>query len=331
MWSIKRTPLQILLSYRFAFGLVVFCACAFLMIQTIHRSSSSTAALGYLFIPFWALIYSTPAFLAGALLDKIKLNTLNSSHKALFLNLLGGALISLIVGGYVYFLLQGFSLSKKVLEIQNMDSADLAQTLQNSNLKNNKFILGAIASNPQTPAETLDQIAQIQNNDLHSPLGSLFFDVLGGNRKGLAVMRLVARHNNVTTETLEILAKSQDDYVLSDVVANKKISESNLRRILNKGGYLIEWGASSNPSTPSELLAILAKSSNEYTRANVARNPNTRSSDLTLLSEDANWNVRGQVALNPSSSLETVAKLSKDLDERVRRYALERSQKMDSK
>jgi hypothetical protein len=63
--------------------------------------------------------------------------------------------------------------------------------------------------------------------------------------------------------------------VLGDTARSPKLSEATLRKLATRGGYLIEWGLSANPRTPGDILAKLAESDDEYTRANVAANPGT--------------------------------------------------------
>ncbi len=151
-------------------------------------------------------------------------------------------------------------------------------------------------------------------------MGSLF-PMLGENRKGLAVMRLVARHPNVEVETLVRLAASADDYVLGDVVMNSKTPLEILRKAHRKGGYLIEWGLAYNPKCPADILSALAESSNEYTRSPVAKNPGTPLEQVRMLARDPVWHVRRAAAYHPSVPDDLLEELVQDPDEHVRRSA----------
>ncbi len=314
--------------YGFVFGAIGFVVSTLLMIAAINRSTSSTAAIGYIFMPFWALIYSIPAFITGFSIGYLRKVWLSEIHKFTFPIIIAGVVAVGTTGFCAHFFWNGILLSKKIHQISAMDTIELSQTLDHLDLGKNKYVLGAIAQNLQATPAILHQIAKTQDNELHRGMGSMFFDLLGNNRKGLAVMRLVARHPNVAEETLEILAGSHDEYVLADVASNKKLPEATLRKISDKGGYLIEWGISYNRKAPKDLLTKLSRSTNEDTRANVAGNPNTSAEDLIFLSLDKEWYVRGNVALNPTTSKEIVLKLTNDPDDRVKRSATERSKQI---
>jgi hypothetical protein len=201
-----------------------------------------------------------------------------------------------------------------------MRAGELESVLNRADLAGNKFVLGAIALNPNATSAILHRIVSMKRPDLHERMGSLF-DVLGQNTKGLAVMRLIAMHPNTSSEDLERLAVSTNEYVLGDVAGNAKLSELTLRKLADRGGYLIEWGLAQNRSTPKDILSRLAESGNEYTRANVAANPSTPLEVLSGLSKDRIWHVRQNAALNPSTAHNTVEQLMLDSDQRVKRAA----------
>jgi len=66
------------------------------------------------------------------------------------------------------------------------------------------------------------RIAVLDAAELTERMGAVW-DVMGENRKGLAVMRLVARHPNAGSATLERLAaRPGAAYVLHEVLANPR-------------------------------------------------------------------------------------------------------------
>jgi hypothetical protein len=207
-----------------------------------------------------------------------------------------------------------------------MSETELESALDRPDLASNKFVLGAVAQNPNATAAILHRIAILQRADLHEPMGSVF-DLLGRNRNGLAVMRLVARHLNTSAEDVERLASSKNEYVLGDVAGNPKVSEQTLWKLADRaaqGVYLIEWGLARNPKAPKDVLSRLAGSSNQYARSSVAANPQTPVPALISLSSDRISQVRVGVAINPSAPRSIQEKLVKDSDEIVRRSATAR-------
>ena len=64
--------------------------------------------------------------------------------------------------------------------------------------------------------------------------------MMGNNKKGLAVMRLVALHPLVMPQSLEHIANNtSNDYVISSVVSNEKTPVYILEREVNKNNY--DW------------------------------------------------------------------------------------------
>jgi hypothetical protein len=244
-----------------------------MMAGAIARSTSSTAAIGYIFLPFFALaLFGLPFGVAGACFGYLRAKRTAGELLLKPAPVFAGVILAAVALGGVYSVREGHFLSEQVHRVSQMNPSELQDMMSSPSLGKNKYILGAIAQNPHATPDILHEIATISDPELHERMGSMF-DLLGANRKGLAVMRLVARHPNVRPDTLELLAKSTDDYVLSDVARNEKLSERTLRELSKKGGYLIEWGISANPKAPIEILARLAQSSDRVTRDNVARNP----------------------------------------------------------
>lgn len=286
----------------------------------ISNSRSSTAAIGYIFLPFIAAVAAIPCFVAGWCLGYALIwwrSSVQWRKRSAFV----AALVPVIVGLWILRTLSvGVDMTQDVHKIEHMDGGQLERVLDDPKLAHNKFILGAIAQNPKAESRTLHRIATTKLPALHERIGSPF-DVMGKNTRGLAVMRLVATHPNTAAEDLEKLAQSKNEFVLGDVASNPKLSTGTLRKLADHGGQLIEWGLARNPAAPVDLLFKLALSADEYTRAAVASNAHTAADVLRGLSVDPAWNVRGHVALNPATPTEVRETLLKDSDERVQRYA----------
>jgi hypothetical protein len=237
---------------RLGFIAAVLCFCFWCAagVLSISQSKSSTAAVGYVFLPFYAAIMAGLAFLAGW-----------------------------CVG---YFLVWYRSPAK---------------TGRRSAIAAALFPLILVA------------------------LLGWRFTTFNHRRDALAAIRLAARNANTTSQDLENLAGSTNEYVLGAVAGNPKLSKATLRKLANHGGYLVEEGLAHNPSTPQDILSRLAGSADEYTRGNVAANPNAPAEVLAALSKDVKAHVRWSVAQNPSTPQKIVDVLRGDTDETVRRLA----------
>lgn len=216
--------------------------------------------------------------------------------------------------------LHGFTVSEQVRRVERMNAAGIEAVLNQPKWAANKFVLGAVAQNPNATAADLHRIVMTGRTELYDRMGSAF-DVMGKNTKGLAVMRLVIQHPNTAPEDLERLATSKNEYILSDLAGNPKLSQATLKRLTERGGHLIEWGLARHPQTPQSSLVRFAQSSDEYTRTSVAANPCAPAEVLEALSKDQVFHIRANVAQNPPTPNRVVEQLLSDADERVSRTA----------
>ena len=249
------------------FGFIGAIANSILIVFSILRSTSSTAGIGFIFIPFYFVIAFVGFFIWGYSLGYIKTwlasATRTFNFKTILAFLVGICYAVLLFGG----LGKGLLLTSIVSQIHDMNTnQELVHTFENSCFKNNKFVLGAIAQNPVASAELLDRIAKLNDPSLRDRMGSLF-PMLGDNRKGLAVMRLVVKNPNVSAKTIEYFADtSQVDYILGDIAGNPKTSIETLQRLETKKNYLIDWGLATNLNTPPVVFRKLLDRKKYFTQ-----------------------------------------------------------------
>jgi hypothetical protein len=102
----------------------------------------------------------------------------------------------------------GKSLEAAVAEVRRMDSRDLERAFEESSFRRDKYFLGALAGHPAASAALLERIASLEDPALGQPMWSLW-DVMGDNRKGVAVMRLVEEHPNASSATVARLRRGR--------------------------------------------------------------------------------------------------------------------------
>src|SRR5574341_996693 len=168
-----------------------------------------------------------------------------------------------------------------------MNERQLELAFQESPFRRDKYFLGALAGNPVADAALLEGIAGVEDPDLYDPMWSLW-DVMGENRKGLAVMRLVARHQNVSGATLTRLeAHPASGKLITELLANPNLPAPLLAKHAGDTHYLAEWGLALNPKTPPAVMERLARGENLYARMNLAvYNQATPRRILELLAND---------------------------------------------
>jgi hypothetical protein len=89
------------------------------------------------------------------------------------------------------------------------------------------------------------------------------WNVMGENRKGLAAMRLVARHRNASAATLERLeAHPQAQELITEILANPNTPPAVMAKHYDSTHYRAEWGLAMNPKTPVPVMERLARSTN---------------------------------------------------------------------
>ncbi|MBI3305056.1 hypothetical protein HYZ80_01880 [Candidatus Parcubacteria bacterium] len=271
-------------------GVIGASIISLLIIFSIFRSTSSTAAIGFVFIP----VYFAIAFIGFSILGycvgyvKAWLGSVPRifNFKVGLAFIVSICLAIFVIGG----LGKGLLLTSITSQIRGMNTnQELLNTFDNSFFNRDKFVLGAIAQNLAASPELLDSIAKLNDLSLQNAIGSLF-PLLGDNRKGLAVMRLVVKNPNVSANTIEYLANTnQTDYVLGDIAGNSKTSIETLRRLELKKNYLIDWGLAQNQKTPSDVFSKLLEREKYFTQRTtlemLLRNPSTSPEIRTRASE----------------------------------------------
>jgi hypothetical protein len=191
--------------------------------------------------------------------------------------------LPLVVGYEVW---RGVALERAVRETRSMNASQLEENFAVSPWRRDKFFLGAIAQNQNASAALLGRIAELDDPELYEPMGSLW-DVMGENRKGLAVMRLVARNASTSGATLEKLeARAGADKLITELLANPNTPARVLAKHAGDTNYLAEWGLALNPNTPPSVMERLSRSSNLFSRMNLTYNRATPREILEHLAQD---------------------------------------------
>ena len=316
-----------------------------LYVFLILRQTSSTAAIGIIFVPLIFAVAAVAGGLCGWSLYQVvhTAEALRAGWRGVVPWLV--ATVFLVVAVYSTITLTRDLVTFQQLKSPQADARFLEQRYRTAMAAKNYFQLSAIAANPNTPPAVLLEIARSPDPGLHEKRQGLttMFD-----RDALAVVRKVLRNPNMPPEALVDLARSKNDYVLGDVAASKHATEPILRGIAGRSdSYLVRWGLATNrntprdilerlakdgdrvtaqqlaqnPSAPRPILAELAGHADEFVRRNVARNPSIDAATMERLAGDPNEMVRFYLSINTALTPEVLTTLTRDPSERVRRYA----------
>ena len=258
-----------------------------LSVKGILASGSSTAAIGFIFVPFVAIAAMVPSAVWGLAAGCVWLSLRGAQRYAPAMLMAAWAFAvagPAVIGWEIW---RGLALEHAVREAGALDARALDEALERSPWSRDKFYLGAIALRKDAGPALLDRIAAIDDPDLYEPMGSLW-DVMGENRKGIAVMRLVADHRNARGETLARLAAGPHaDKLRHELARNPNTPAGVLQRWYDSTDYLVEWGLALNPNTPPAVIERLSRSENRYTRMNLTYNKATPVPILQRLAADA--------------------------------------------
>ena len=262
-------------------------AAAVISVKGILSSASSTAAIGFIFLPFVAIAAAVPSGIWGLAVGYLvacRRGLRQAVRPVLVMAWVVALAAPAMVSWEVY---RGLSLERAVRALQPLDAQALEAALEHSTWNRNKLFLGALAQHHAAGPALLARIAAMPDPELHEAMGSAW-DVMGANRKGLAVMRLVAAHPNTEPATLERLAAStSNEYVIHDILRNPKTPAKTMAPHLESTNYLVEWALALNPITPAAVLERLSRSQDRVVRQNLTWNAATPDAMLERLAKDA--------------------------------------------
>ncbi len=294
-----------------------------LTLYGIFHSTSSTAAIGILFVPL-AMVFGGAAGAIGGFA------AFQAAHlgERMRQGVRSGAVAVASVGLLAFCLVYAFYQARRIQAFHGYQRADVAETLAVAADRNRQakdyFVLSAIAANAKTPPDALLRIAHDPDPGLHLKRHE-WIDMF--DRDQMAVMRKVVRNPNSPVEALVVLAASPDNYVLSDVCGDKRTPVGILRqRCAPSNSYLIHWSLAGNASAPADILETLPRAKDKYVAHGLAYNPNTPLPILRELAKHEDPLVRQGVAVNPSADRDLLTALSRDAVDYVSRQATGRLQ-----
>jgi hypothetical protein len=268
-------------------GIFGALAVAALSTKMILSHGSSTSGLGFIFLPLVAAAAAVPLAIWGAALGHVVLHLRGRAREPRIVFWVAVVAAAALPATVAYEVWKGMALEYAVSETRRMDARELERAFADSPWRRDKFFLGALAENAAAGPALLDGIASLEDPALFEAMWSLW-DVMGENRKGLAVMRLVARHRNAPGAALERLeAHPQAPELITEILANPSTPPAVLARHYDDTYYRAEWGLAMNPNIPRPVMDRLARSANIYARSNlVLYNPATPREILEYLAQD---------------------------------------------
>jgi hypothetical protein len=262
------------------YGLAGFFLFLLLGTYAIFQTRSSTAALGFIFLPTLALV---PGFI-GIALGKFHAGYLlaRQTHKPTLLYR-----FSMVIFGVLFlvpFIWQGYALFAILSKNKVRDNEQNRQSIAITN--NTKELDDLLARNPGDEANILSKKAT-QTNDR-------------------TILIPIAESAFASMDLLDTLSRSTDWGVVSAVVWNKNTSSKTLELIYKNHSYpsYFYMGLSSNPHTPDRILRELYKKRNENGGIawNLARNLSLPDDILNELTHESDKYVLRDILNRPHLS-----------------------------
>ena len=187
-------------------GIVGAAATAALGAKMILSHGAATAGLGFIFLPLVAAAAAVPIGIWGAALGHVVAHLRGRAPEPKFVFWVALVAAGSLPGVIAAEIWHGKSLERAVAATRGMSAHELERAFETSRFARDKYFLGALAQNPAAGPALLERIASLEDPALAEPMWSLW-DVMGENRKGIAVMHLVARHPNTPPKVSERLKR----------------------------------------------------------------------------------------------------------------------------
>ncbi|MCC6389169.1 MAG: hypothetical protein IT167_01105 [Bryobacterales bacterium] len=282
------------------------------LLWSIFRSTSSTAAIGILFLPLWMIA-------GGAIGAVLGFAAYKAARLREAVTVVRAASALALLGVALYAGAAGWRIRQFHADQQIKDPLVLKTRARAELSRHDYFLLSAIARNPHTSAETLLEIARDPDPGLHEKRPEWINMV---DRDRLAVVRKVIRNPNSNVDALVAVSGSTNDYVLGDLAQDRRTPEPALRQIAARSrSYLVHWGLAANSSAPPDLLEKLPRSKDLYVAMGLAYNEATPAEILRELASHSDSLVRDRVALNKKTEMEVLEQLTRDGNTQVARRA----------
>jgi hypothetical protein len=233
------------------FGLIagILCFCFFFAagVLSISQSKSSTAAIGYVFLPFYAAIMSVLAFLAGWCVGYF-LVWYRSPAKTGRMSAIAAALVPVILvilAGCAWTTLSHRRDALAVMRLAARDANTAQEDLERLAASTNEYVLGDVAGNPKLSEATLRKLA---------------------NHGGYMVEGGLAHNRSTPGDILSRLAGSANEYTRGFVAANPNAPAEVLADLSKDGMKDVRLSVAQNPSTPRSTIEVLLGDADETVR-----------------------------------------------------------------
>jgi hypothetical protein len=237
--QVNETPRR----YGWIAGILSFCFFFATGILSISTSKSSTAAVGYVFLPFYAAIMGVLGYLTGWCAGYF-LGWYRSSTKTGRLPAIAAAFVVVTMTSLAAWAFTASGHRSEMREAaRNPNTApeDLARLAESTN----EYVVGDVAGNPKLSEAALRKLA---------------------NRGGYLIEWGLAHNRSTPGDILSRLAGSANEYTRAYVAANPGAPADILAALSKDRMEHVRWSVAQNPSTPRGIVEVLLGDANQTVR-----------------------------------------------------------------
>ncbi len=248
-----------------------------------HGPSSVGSSIGL----FLTIITTPFVFLVGYLIGASLGFLIFVGLKRRKITSVKGILSSILIIGFLVLAIPPFyhyiHVSSIINKIEKMNGAQLAQAVEqykNESSEEKPFIYSAIVTSPNADPHIFHQVVLLQDPSLSQNMWSIT-GLLGKNKRGYPVLRLIALNHKTKAQTLALLANEKNNYILDSVAGNPNTPIETLYAI-HKSDPNVYHSFLWNPKTPADILINISNSLpdylyNDYTYQKLMQHPNLSS------------------------------------------------------
>jgi hypothetical protein len=228
--------------------------------HAIITSRSSTAAIGYIFLPFYSIAVAVAGFLFSwsfLYLGRFVLERLGKISNRL--TSIPPLVLALLILSLTGFIVQGWVARHKLLNATTSASTD-AESLE-------KILAQAISSRDLEVMSKLAKNSNTSISDLLRIFDSCKHNVADFNPPEYIVYYSLAQNPQTPPDILVVLAKCQQSTIRLAVGMNPSTPTNTLFQLSNDKVSLVRTWLTSNPKIPKELLLQLANDPDKIVRS----------------------------------------------------------------
>lgn len=245
-------------------GLIITFLFIIWFLFVIFTSSSSTASIGLIFLPFYSIfIFVISSLFVGSVFFLFTVIKKTNEEKTDIRHILLTIVSSFIILSVIFSLGYYINRSVYIKKSRNLDNTSEIRKMYSIALgKDDAGVLEQLSKNPSTPKDIMYDLYKFGiENDPKLP-GGPYYSILIG----------LAYNYNTPSDILNNLSKSKYSSIRAYVASHHNTPPETLRILSNDNDTLILSRVAGNPNTPIDVVKAMTKFYDEVVRSYAINN-----------------------------------------------------------